>query len=199
MTFPSNIHWRALSPSLLLSCSFPSSGMVVRVVCTVASLFVVPVVAVDACLGNSLYSATHTHTYTQTKPRTHTCMQALKTRLQSGKYVKYVRWRKIDEHLHVVNIPDNILGFSTCKEESSAPPPLVAIYLLLAFHEAADRRSRLWCVYDMWVILLNVAPCEWNLLDSWFLCHLIPKHFGYVWNLLRNCDAFFTRENAWAT
>ena len=31
MTFPSNIHWRALSPSLLLNCSLPparSSGMV---------------------------------------------------------------------------------------------------------------------------------------------------------------------------
>ena len=58
MTFPSNIHWRALSTSLLLNCSLPrarSSGMVVRVVCTVASLFVVPVVAVEACLGKAFH------------------------------------------------------------------------------------------------------------------------------------------------
>ena len=32
-----------------------TSGMVVRVVCTVASLFVVPVVAVEACLGKAFH------------------------------------------------------------------------------------------------------------------------------------------------
>ena len=104
------------------------------------------------CLSGQQF--TFGNTWKQRHTHTHTCLQVQRLFVKEQdcsqasmlNCILFAKWRKIDEHLHVVNIPGNFLGFSTCKEESFAPPPLVAIYLLLAFHEAAGSRSPLWCV-----------------------------------------------------
>ena len=204
MTFPSNIHWRALSPSLLLSCSFPSSGMVVRVVCTVASLFVVPVVAVDACLGNSLHSTTHenkdahTHMYMPAGTK----IVCRRTRLQSGKYVRLLNEDRLTNICMLWIFLATFWDVPPAKKNPSRL--LLSLQSISSSHfmrqQTVDPLSGGFIISAIFSIRLShfAASCfPWMELVGFVILMQCSSQnsFGYV----RNCDAYFTREKAWAS